>query len=63
MTVFLRWVYAKQFHHVDSSWWLPFGGHIRTKFQRHFMSLKAEIMDRREALNELIDSFKVDIPE
>ena len=62
MTVFLRWVYAKQFHHVDSSWWLPFDAH-RDEIPTALHELESRDHGQRKALDELIDSFKVEVPE
>ena len=58
----LALVYAKQFHHVDSSWWLPFDAH-KDEIPEALHELESRNHGQRKALNELIDPFKVDIPE
>ena len=62
MTVFLRWIYAKQFHHTNASWWPPFEAH-KDEIPAALHELESRDYGQRKALNELIDPFKVDVPD
>ncbi len=61
MTVFLRWAYAKQFHHVNDALWFPFREH-KDRVPEAVFDLECRDHGQRKALDALIDEYKVDIP-
>ena len=62
MTVFLRWMYAKQFHHADSANWFPLEEH-KDQIPLALYQLEDRDSGQRHALDEMIDPFKIDLPE
>ena len=62
MTVFLRWIYGKQFHHSDSANWFPFEEY-KDQIPLALHQLEGRDSEQRHALDELIDPFKIDLPE
>tara|TARA_B100000809_G_C15132842_1_gene529244 strand:- start:3953 stop:4258 length:306 start_codon:yes stop_codon:yes gene_type:complete len=62
MTVFLRWMYAKQFHHADSANWFPLEEH-KDQIPLALYQLEDRDSGQRYALDEMIDPFKIDLPE
>jgi len=62
MTVFLRWVYAEQFHHADSADWLPFDQY-KDQIPTELHQLEGRNQGQREALDQLISPHKIEVPD
>ena len=59
MTVFLRWVYAKQFHHADSANWFPFDQY-KDQIPTELHQLEGGHQGQHQALDQLISPHKIE---